>query len=321
MPGNPPSLAIVVCSFKRPQLLRQALRSIAAQTAPECPHGAINVYVVDNSDKGDAETIVAEEAAKSPLPIHWLAAHPANISVARNAGVRASREDFVAFIDDDQQLEPGWLAAVFAALGREEVDAWLGQVDGVFEAPEKTTAAIRNLFSRQIDQRTGFELFAFGPNKLPSISLATNNAIFRRATAFDDDRSFDPAFGCGGGEDYDLFCRLQRRHRRFFWLREAAVSEFVPASRCERAYLRRRFYAGGQAFAAAIARGGANPRAARWIIRLKALVQAALLAIYGPACLFQDEPQRADYGFRWAGVLGKLSFGEIYPLYQAAEKK
>ena len=72
-----------------------------------------------------------------------------------------------------------------------------------------------------------------------------------------DAEIFDPAFGKGGGEDYDLFCRLQRRGRRFVWLPEAAAREFVPASRCERAYLRRRFYAGGQAFAAAMARGGA----------------------------------------------------------------
>jgi succinoglycan biosynthesis protein ExoM len=321
MSDKAPSLAIVICTFKRPELLRLTLRSIAVQAAPKCPHGEIKIYVVDNSDEGDAETIVAEEAAKSPLPIHWLAAHPANISVARNAGVGASGEDFVAFIDDDQQLEPGWLAAVFAALGREEADAWVGRVDGYFETPQETTPAIRNLFSRQIEAESGFELFAFGPNKLSSISLATNNAIFRRATALDDDRPFDPAFGKGGGEDYDLFCRLQRRQRRFFWLKEAAVREFVPASRCERAYLRRRFYAGGQAFAAAIARGGANPRAARWIIRLRALAQAAILAIRGPAYLFRDDPQRADYAFRWAGVLGKLSFGEIYPLYQAADKK
>ncbi len=312
-----PTLAIVICTFKRPDLLRQALRSIAAQEIPSDARGRVKVYVVDNSDEGDTEGVVAAEAAQGPLPIQWLAAHPANISVARNAGVRAGTEDFVAFIDDDQTLDPGWLAAVFRALAQDEADAWLGRVRGQFEAPDLTTPAIRVLFSREIEEKSGLELFAFGPKKLGTMSLATNNAIFRRATALTDEQIFDPSFGKGGGEDYDLFCRLQRRGKRFFWLPEAAVGEFVPKSRCDRAYMRRRAYAGGQAYAAAIARGGAHPGLARWIIRFKALVQAGLLAAHAPACLLQDEARRADYGFRWAGVLGKLSFGEIYPLYQA----
>ncbi len=320
MEGKASSLAIVICTFKRPELLRRCLKSVAAQKMPEGPHGAINIYVVDNSDEGDAREIVAGAAAESALPMHWLEAHPANISVARNAGVAAGREDFVAFIDDDQELEPGWLAAVFRAFADGRADAWLGKVNGVFETPERGTAAIRALFSRQIEEKSGFELFAFGPKKLGQISLATNNAIFRRATALTDAQIFDPSFGKGGGEDYDLFCRLQRRGRRFFWLAEAEVREFVPAARCERAYLRRRFYAGGQAFAAAIARGGAYPALARWTIRGKAAIQAALLAVRAPACLFSDEAARADYSFRWAGVLGKLSFGDIYPLYQAKKE-
>jgi succinoglycan biosynthesis protein ExoM len=293
MNAEAPSLAIVICTFKRPALLRAALRSVAAQALPPA-HGAINVYVVDNSDEGDAEKIVAEEAADSPLPMRWLAAHPANISVARNAGVRAGREDFVAFIDDDQTLEPFWLTALFHAIANPEADAWLGRVDGVFESPEQTTAAARGLFSRQLDEASGFELFAFGPKKLATISLATNNAIFRRATTLTDAQVFDPDFGKGGGEDYDLFCRLQRRQKRFFWLKEAAVREFVPAARCRRAYLRRRFYAGGQAFAAAIARGAKNPQASRWIIRAKALVQVAWLIAQAPAFLFDNETERAD---------------------------
>ena len=295
--------------------MRAALRSVAAQALPPA-HGAINVYVVDNSDESDAQNIVAEEAANSPLPMRWLAAHPANISVARNAGVRAGDEDFVAFIDDDQTLEPSWLTAVFEAFANPQADAWLGCVDGMFEAPQQTTAAVRRLFSRQLEEPSGLELFAFGPQKLATISLATNNAIFRRATALTDALIFDPRFGRGGGEDYDLFCRLQRRGKRFFWLKEARVREFVPAARCQRAYLRRRFYAGGQAFAVAIARGGKSPQALRWLIRAKALVQAVLLIAQAPAYLFKDNALRADYAFRWAGVLGKMSFGAIYPLYQ-----
>jgi succinoglycan biosynthesis protein ExoM len=311
-PAN--DLAIVICTFRRNGLLRTLLANLAAQERPEGL--SARVYVVDNSDEGSARETVETAARTSLLKVDFVAAHPANIAVARNAGVRASSERFLAFVDDDQTLEPGWLKAVALAIEDENFDAWLGRVVGDFEAPEAATAATRRLFSRDCNSPGGRELFAFGPRKSSDITLGSGNSIFRRATTLTDAQVFNPAFGHGGGEDYDLFCRLQRGGRRFVWTPEAAVREFVPASRCDHAYLRRRFYAGGQAFAAAVACGGAAPVLSRWIIRAKSLVQAGLLAGLAPALLLQDRGRRADYGFRWAGVLGKLSFGGIYPLYR-----
>jgi succinoglycan biosynthesis protein ExoM len=175
------------------------------------------------------------------------------------------------------------------------------------------------LFSREPDLADGYPLFAFGPRKVSSISLATCNSIFRRATTLTDAIPFDAAFGVGGGEDYDLFCRLQRRGLSFGWLPAAVVREFVPDSRCEGRYLRRRFYAGGQAFAAAIARNSDAERSARWTVRLKAVAQGALLLAQLPVAAVRGRASFADYGYRWAGILGKLSFGGIYPLYRRAE--
>ncbi|MCI4680445.1 glycosyltransferase [Rhodoblastus acidophilus] len=311
-------LSIVICTFHRNDLLRALLKSVAAQELPDSL--SVSVVVVDNSDEGLARAVVAEEAAKSPIPMRWIEAHPANISVARNAGVAAGDTDFVAFIDDDQCLEPGWLTGLSSALREQPFDAWLGRVIATFEKPDQAPRAARMVFSRELDRPASFELFAFGPKKIHGIGLATNNAVFRRATTLTEREPFDPALGVSGGEDYDLFCRLQRRGRRFAWLPGAVVSEFVPAERCQRTYLQRRFYAGGQHFARAVARGGAHPRAARWIIRAKAFVQAGLLAARAPLYLFQGADQRADFGFRLAGVMGKLSFGALYPLYQPKGK-
>jgi succinoglycan biosynthesis protein ExoM len=313
-------LSIVICTFHRNDLLGQLLASVAAQNVPAGL--GVEVIVVDNSDENGARGVVetAAATATSAIPIKYAEAHPPNISVARNVGVAASASAFVAFVDDDQRLAPGWLAGVARAIRDPSADAWLGRVIGEFERPEQTTAATRMVFSRELDRPSGTALFAFGPRKIDGIGLATNNAIFRRAATLTEPEPFDPALGRSGGEDYDLFCRLQRQGRRFVWLPEAAVSEFVPAERCQRAYLARRFYAGGQHFARAIARGSANPALTRWIIRAKALVQAGLLGARAPLFLFQQEPQRADYLFRLAGVMGKLSFGRLYPLYQPKEK-
>lgn len=310
-------LAIVICTFRREELLAQALRSLAAQDRPESL--SARVIVVDNSDEGSAERVVSALAPDFPLPLVRIAAHPANISVARNAGVAAADSTFLAFLDDDQEAEPGWLRAVDEAIRQFPHDVFFGGVEPQFESPEKATPFVHQLFSRRLDRPRGTELVAMGPGKTRGIALATNNSVFRRKAMLIGPEVFDPAFGNGGGEDYDLLCRMQRRGSRFAWLPEARVREIVPSHRCDPAYLRGRFYAGGQAFAAAVANASDHPGGMRWWLRLKALAQAGVLLAQLPLKAMRGGAVFVDYSYAVAGVLGKLSFGEIHPIYRKAD--
>ncbi|MFV0281414.1 MAG: glycosyltransferase family 2 protein [Rhodoblastus sp.] len=308
------SLSLVVCTFHREKLLGRALESVFAQNV--APGFDLEIVVVDNSDAATARATVTNLAAAAPFPLRFVEAHPPNISVARNAGVAAARGKAIAFLDDDQELAPGWLDAVGTALGDLPQDAFFGAVEPDFEAHARPTAMARQLFSRKHGAPRGAELVAFGPQKTRGMALATNNSIFRRAALPRDGRMFDLAFGNGGGEDYDLICRMQRAGARFGWLPDARAREFVPAARCAPAYLRRRFFAGGQAYAAAIANASERPGLARWSIRAKALVQLVLLAVRAPLAAVRGRDVLTDHLHLIAGALGKLSFAAISPIYR-----
>lgn len=313
------SIAIVICTFNRQDLLRRALDSIAALRDPGAIH--LSVVVVDNSD--DSNGFAAAESMRAVLPweLRVVAAHPPNISVARNAGVAAAGDaEIIAFVDDDQQLAPDWLVAVNRAIRELPHDAFLGAVDADFERPDLAGKTARTLFSRQLAAPTGHELIAMGPQKTRIIALATNNAIFRRRTTLTDAICFDPGFGNGGGEDYDLFCRLQRRGRRFAWLADARAAEHVPASRCDPDYLARRLFAGGQAYAMAVSKNSALPHLERWRLRLVALLQLALLAPAWFRHLFAPQGERDELRFRIAAIRGKLSFRRLVPIYRKEQR-
>lgn len=310
-----PALSIVICTFHRERLLQKAIESVAAQRAPA--GFPVEIVIVDNSDESSARNVVESLRASSPFQLRFVEAHPPNISVARNAGVEAAKGEAIAFLDDDQELADGWLVEVAAAVRDLPHDAFFGAVEPSFEAPEQATAMTRQLFSRRLSAPRGTDLVAFGPQKTRDIALATNNSIFRRA-ALPQDGLFDLAFGNGGGEDYDLVCRMQRDGRRFAWLPEARAHEFVPAGRCDAAYLRKRFFAGGQAYAQAVSNASAHPLAARWAIRLKALLQLGLLAVRMPLVLARGGMALTDHLHVFAGALGKLSFAEIRPIYREA---
>lgn len=311
--------AIVICTFNRRDLLRQALQSIAALRDPGGVQ--VSVVVVDNSD--DSNAFATAESMRPALPwdLRVVAAHPPNISVARNAGVAAAGDaDIVAFVDDDQQLTPDWLISVHRATVELPHDAFLGPVDADFERPDLAGRTARTLFSRQLDVPTGHELIAMGPQKTKVIALATNNAVFRRATTLTDEVCFDPGFGNGGGEDYDLFCRLQRRGRRFAWIDDARAAEHVPASRCNPDYLARRLFAGGQAYAMAVSKNSALPRMERWRLRLVAVIQLCLLAPVWIRTLRSPRTERDELRFRIAAVRGKLSLRGLVPIYRKEQR-
>lgn len=314
-PGKP-ALSIVICTFHRERLLQKALDSLARQTTPA--DFGVEIVVVDNSDTSSARATVEAHGATAPFPVHFVEAHPPNISAARNAGVAASSGDSIAFLDDDQETAEGWLLAAARALDEFPHDAFFGAVEPIFEAPARATGMARRLFSRWLEAPRGAELVAYGPEKTRDLALATNNSIFRRAALPHDGHVFDLAFGNGGGEDYDLICRMQREGRSFAWLPEARAREFVPETRCDAAYLRRRFYAGGQAYAAAVAKSSAHPRLSRWSIRAKAIAQLVLLAARMPIALARGGEALVDHLHVFAGALGKLSFSAIRPIYREA---
>jgi succinoglycan biosynthesis protein ExoM len=295
-------LCFAILTHKRNALLQAALDSVLAAERPK--DFAVEIVVIDNSDAGEAAPVVAKAGVRG------LAAHPANISVARNAARGACRAPWLAFLDDDQTIAPDWFVEARRATRQTTADILFGAIVPRFEAPGLAGPSARKLFTRDLALAEGAPLLAFGPQRTRAAALTPGNALFRYETTLARE-AFDPAFGLAGGEDFDLFCRLQRQGRRFSWRPSLRASEFVPAARCDSAYLRRRFYAGGQVYAAAVARASGRPALARGGLRAKALLQALTLA---PAAALGTDEAR----YRLAGALGKLSWGGLHPLYGQA---
>jgi glycosyltransferase involved in cell wall biosynthesis len=119
-----PAFSIIVPAFNAEATLRATLASVDAQTDQDLEV----IVVVDGST--DNTLALAQELARGKP---WTVVHQANggLPAARNAGLRAASGRWMALLDSDDWLLPGFLARMRELLtsapdvGLAFVDAWL----------------------------------------------------------------------------------------------------------------------------------------------------------------------------------------------------
>ena len=97
------------------------LESVATQTLPQAV--GWEILVVDNNSSDETHQAVKGFQQRYPGRIRYLFEPTQGLSYARNAGIRGARSDILAFIDDDETADPGWLQNLTQNLHRGE---WAG---------------------------------------------------------------------------------------------------------------------------------------------------------------------------------------------------
>jgi GT2 family glycosyltransferase len=118
-----------ICTRSRPDMLRRALASVLAQSAP-----LAEILVVDNHP---ADVRTADVVTREFPGIRYVAEPVPGLDFARNRALRAASGDVVAFLDDDAVADAGWAAALAAPFsGDDRVAAVTGRVEALSLATE-----------------------------------------------------------------------------------------------------------------------------------------------------------------------------------------
>ncbi len=105
-----PLVSVIIPNWNGARYLRPCLDALRAQTCP-----ALEVIVADNaSTDGSRELLIDQygEVRLVPLPENR------GFTGACNAGIRASRGEIVALLNNDTEADPGWVDAIAAAFRR-----------------------------------------------------------------------------------------------------------------------------------------------------------------------------------------------------------
>jgi len=184
-------ISVVIPTFDRAALLREALASVARQTAR-----FLETIVVDD---GSADR-TPEVVAASPTPVRYVRQSHLGVSAARNRGVRDARGAWVAFLDSDDVWEARALAAMWRAVAdRPEVGlvaprARVLRADGTVE---------RRVRGKRSPGATFTTAGLIGPDTAGVLTPMVRRDLLLDVGGFDE--------GLDSAEDYDLWIRLSFR--------------------------------------------------------------------------------------------------------------
>ncbi len=251
MPPHPAGLvrlSVVIACLDAQDTIGVQLEALARQVLP-LPDGAgWEVLVCDNGSTDRTLEVVQGYRSRLPLRVIHASARR-GAGAARNAGARAASGTWLAFCDADDEVAPGWVAAMADGLRRHAF------VAGRFDSARLNGRRARR--SRPVDQTTGLQRSS-GLVDLPHAG-AGNMGMHREL--FLSLGGFDPEVRCL--EDTDLSWRAQRAGAELVYLPEAVVHvrlrSTLPAM-----YAQGRAYGGAHAalesrYAAPASEGGGRP--------------------------------------------------------------
>jgi glucosyl-dolichyl phosphate glucuronosyltransferase len=109
---NAPDVSVVISTFDRCASLSRTLNSLLAQQVPASLD--YEIIVVDNNSTDSTAAVVESYCRREPARVRYVFEPRQGVSYGRNAGIRASRAPIVAFTDDDNEVDPHWVATVKA---------------------------------------------------------------------------------------------------------------------------------------------------------------------------------------------------------------
>jgi succinoglycan biosynthesis protein ExoM len=220
-------VTVCICTYKRPEFLRRLLEKLSLQETEGL--FSFSIVIADNDSKQSARAVVTEFAETSPVEVIYCLERRQNISLARNRALENAKDDFVAFIDDDELPIQNWLLILFKAREAYQVEGVLGPVKPYFEQqPPKWV--IKGKFYDRPSYETGL-IIDWRRGR-------TGNVLFKRCILDVGEQAFRPEFQTG--EDQDFFRRMIARGYRFAWCHEAIAYEIVPPMRWKLSFMLRR---------------------------------------------------------------------------------
>jgi len=230
-------ISIIVCTYKRYDLLKNCLEHLARLS--EVENTKYEILIVENTPAIDRQDLSWIEKYKHARVI---VENVEGLSSARNAGIKASKGQVITFLDDDAEVRPEWLKQIAFAFDNHPTALLLGGkvVAKYAEAPKPLWLSL------QCEQLLScIDWGSVTRMMLDSQWVAGANLSYRRIV-FDTYGLFKTSLGRKGessllsNEEIELNQRIPKISR--YYCGQAVVDHLIPISRLDHQWFRRRIF-------------------------------------------------------------------------------
>ncbi len=220
-------ITIVVCTYNRSAMLRDALRSLYdLRTAGEFTY---EILVVDNNSSDNTPTAIEQCSRESRANLRGVRETKPGVAAARNRGVREAHGDWIAFFDDDQIADSDWLYELRRGVLEQQCRIVGGAVHLLL--PEGCQRELHPFCRMLLGESKWSETPQPYNHKL---NPGAGNLMVEKSI-FDEVGLFNEALR--RGEDTDLYRRTRAAGMAAWYLPAAIIHHMTPDERMADAYL------------------------------------------------------------------------------------
>ncbi|MBI3589576.1 MAG: glycosyltransferase family 2 protein [Candidatus Liptonbacteria bacterium] len=205
-----PKISAIITTWNRALMLHRAISSVLGQTFTE-----FELLILDNSSSDNTADVVKE--FNDPR-IYYIRHAPGNISWARNLGVRESRGEFLAFLDDDDEWLPNKLEDQYQIFKEDKI----GKTGLVYGAYFHITAESGKIFETIFPKLRG-HVYNYVISHRDTLTGSASNPLLRKSAVIKVG-SYDE--NVTTGEDYEMFLRLSKEFY-FDYVKKPLVNIYV----------------------------------------------------------------------------------------------
>ncbi len=208
-------LSLIISTYNNATSLVRTLESVAKQDADksvwEC------VVVNNNSTDDTAERVASFVKEHSDLNIRLVDEPQQGLSYARNRGIVESKGQFLAFIDDDETIDEGFISAYLDLFHNHGAFVGSGALKVCYESsrPKWMSHYTEKMIANPLE--LGNEIITITSSVTPTGgNMAFNREVFNIYGNFDTNlgRRGNELFG---GEENDLFARIRDLGERIYY--------------------------------------------------------------------------------------------------------
>ncbi len=229
---------VIIATYNRVALVERAVLSVLdTRRDPQFDYA---ITVVDNNSTDATRETIARLVEESNGQVRYLFEPRQGKSYAVNAGIAATDGAVIAFADDDQVMDDGWLCAIHQAI-TDGFDYATGRILGEWEVEPPAWYDDRLHGVISVHDRGDWRILHEGNEACQGFS--GGNAALRRA-AIEQVGGYHPELGKLTGsfamnEDGELLLRLREAGFRGLYEPGMTVYHRVPRERLTKSYFRR----------------------------------------------------------------------------------